>query len=123
MRRLSVLLPLLALMFAGCGVPADSADTVRGAEQDPGGTLLTEANFTIKSILEIDLDTSTATFPLHKGYGPDGVTPVWFIITEASDFGIAHDLNVNFAPKLANMSIGCPQCVQQTTLTTSPGNR
>ncbi|MBA3398880.1 MAG: hypothetical protein H0U01_02860, partial [Acidimicrobiia bacterium] len=50
-------------------------------------------------------------------------TPVWFIITEASDFGIAHDLNVNFAPKLVNMSIGCPQCVQQTTLTTSPGNR
>ncbi len=123
MRRRSVLLPLLALMFAGCGVPSDSADTVPGAQPDPGGTLLTEANFTIKSILQIDLDKSTATFPLHKGYGPDGVTPVWFVITEASDFGIAHDLNVNFAPKLVNMAVGCPQCVQQTTMTTSPGNR
>jgi hypothetical protein len=123
MRRLSVLLPLLALVVASCGIPADSADTVRGAQPDGSGGLLTEANFTIKSILEIDLDQHTATFPLHKGVGPDGVTPVWFIITEASDFGIAHDLNVNFAPKLVNMAVGCPQCVQQTTLTTSPGNR
>jgi hypothetical protein len=112
------------LAVVSCGTPADSADTVRGVQPDDGGSgLLTEANFTIKSILEIDLDQHTATFPLHRGVGPDGVTPVWFIITEASDFGIAHDLNVNFAPKLVNMAIGCPQCVQQTTLTTSPGNR
>ena len=123
MRRLSVFVPLLVLVFASCGIPADSADTVRGAQSDDAADLLTEANFTMKSILQIDLAKSTATFPLHKGYGPDGITPVWFVITEASDFGLAHDLNVNFAPKLANMSIGCPQCVQQTTMTTSPGNR
>lgn len=122
-RRLSVLLPGLVLLFASCGALPDSADNGRGAPAAGDGGLLTESNFTIKSILEIDLDQRTATFPLHKGIGPDGVTPVWFVITEASDFGIAHDLNVNFAPKLVNMSIGCPQCVQQTTLTTSPGNR
>ena len=47
----------------------------------------------------------------------------WFILTEASDFGIARDLNVNFAPKLANLAIGCPQCVQTVTLTTSGNNK
>ncbi|MGI8757660.1 MAG: DUF7482 domain-containing protein [Acidimicrobiales bacterium] len=71
----------------------------------------------------MNLKKGTATFPLHRGIGPDGTTPVWFIITEASDFGLAHDLNVNFAPKLANMAIGCPTCVQETTLTTSAGNK
>ncbi len=84
--------------------------------------MLPESNFTIKSILKIDLDKSTATFPLHKGFGPDGVTPVWFIITEASDFGLSHDLNVNFAPKLANMANDCPACVQETTLRTAGGS-
>lgn len=123
MKRMRVLLPILAFGLAACGAPPDSADTFRSAPSEGDNNLLAEANFTMKSILQIDLDTSTATFPLHKGFGPDGVTPVWFIITEASDFGLAHDLNVNFAPKLANMSIGCPECVQQTTLTTSPGNR
>jgi len=118
-------LALATVAFAaGCGTGTREATTAsRGQADQTGGNLLTEDNFTIKSILEIDLDKSTATFPLHKGFGPDGSTPVWYIITEASDFGLAHDLNVNFAPKLANMSIDCPTCVQETTLTTSPGNK
>jgi len=95
---------------------------VEGGDSPDSG-LLAEENFAIKSLLEVDLDKSTATFPLHKGFGPDGTTPVWFVITESSDFGLAHDLNVNFAPKLANMSIDCPTCVQETTLMTSAGNK
>jgi len=124
-RILSAALALATVaLAAGCGTGTREATTVaRGQADQTDGGLLTEDNFTIKSILEIDLDKSTATLPLHKGFGPDGSTPVWYIITEASDFGLAHDLNVNFAPKLANMSIDCPTCVQETTLTTSAGNK
>src|SRR5262249_41967622 len=35
---------------------------------------------------------------------------------DASDSGAAHDLGVNYAPKLANLGIGCPDCVQTVTL-------
>ncbi len=123
-RRAGASLAVLPFLLAACGSsPGQSAARAQEPENSEEGGLLSEDNFTIQSIIEIDLDRSSATFPLHKGFGPDGSTPVWFIITEASDFGLAHDLNVNFAPKLANMSIGCPTCVQETTLTTSPGNR
>ncbi len=114
----SLILPLLA---ASCATRAATASEA-GVQKSRTGEL-PKSNFTIKSILKIDLDKSTATFPLHKGLGPDGSTPVWFIITEASDFGLSHDLNVNFAPKLANMANGCPACVQGTTLSTSAGNK
>ncbi len=52
--------------------------------------------------------------PIHKGIA-NGKT-VWYLITDASDFGIAHDLGALYAPKLANMSINCPECVQTVTL-------
>jgi len=41
---------------------------------------------------------------------------VWYLITDASDYGIAHDLNALYAPKLVNMAINCPECVQTATL-------
>jgi hypothetical protein len=41
---------------------------------------------------------------------------VWFILTEASDIGLAHNSGLNYAPKLANIAIGCPECVQTVTL-------
>ena len=37
-------------------------------------------------------------------------------LLDASDPGIAHDLGVNYAPKLGNLAIGCPDCVQTVTL-------
>jgi hypothetical protein len=40
----------------------------------------------------------------------------WFVLLDASDAGLAHDLGVNYAPKLANIGIGCPACVQTVTL-------
>lgn len=121
-RPWAVFLAVVSLaLVAACG--GSQGSDVGGEGKDPDSGLLAEENFTIKSLLEVDLNKSTATFPLHKGFGPDGKTPVWFIITESSDFGLAHDLNVNFAPKLANMSIDCPKCVQETTLRTSAGNK
>ena len=52
--------------------------------------------------------------PLYKGRA-DGKT-VWYVLLDASDQGIAHDLGVNYAPKLGNIAIGCPECVQTVTL-------
>jgi len=85
-----------------------------------GDRVLPKSKVILKSALGVDLSHSSATLPLHQGEF-HGRT-VWFIITEASDFGLAHDLNVNFSPKLSNMSIGCPVCVQDVTLTGSPKN-
>ena len=50
-----------------------------------------------------------------QGHGPNGQT-VWYVLLDASDQGIAHDLGVNYAPKLGNLGIGCPECVQTVTL-------
>lgn len=69
---------------------------------------------------QIDLTRGTIKLPLYRG-NAHGKT-VWYIITDASDFGIAHDLNVNYAPKLTNMGINCLRCVQQTTITVPENN-
>jgi len=65
-------LALATVAFAaGCGTGTREATTAsRGQADETGGNLLTEDNFTIKSILEIDLDKSTATFPSTRGSGP-----------------------------------------------------
>jgi hypothetical protein len=41
---------------------------------------------------------------------------VWYVLLDASDAGLAHDLGVNYAPKLANLAIGDPAAVQTVTL-------
>ncbi len=82
---------------------------------------LPAGKLTIQSAKLVDLNRNLVALPLHKGNLRG--TPVWFIITDASDFGLAHDLNVNYAPKLANMAVGCPECVQEVTLSVPPGNK
>jgi len=72
----------------------------------------------IKSVQRVDLHKDFARFPLHKGEF-NGHT-VWFVLTESSDFGLARDLDVNYAPKLANAAISCAKCVQTVTLTNAP---
>jgi len=69
---------------------------------------------TLKSAINVNLSTETVRVPLYKGVA-DGQT-VWFTILDASDVGAANDLDVNFAPKLLNLAIGCPKCVQTVTL-------
>ena len=46
---------------------------------------------------------------------PSQTERVWYILEDASDKGLANDLGVNYAPKLANIGIGCPACVQTVT--------
>ncbi|MBA2521758.1 MAG: hypothetical protein H0V25_00350, partial [Solirubrobacterales bacterium] len=87
----------------------------------PGDTMLDKSKIILRSTFGVDLTHNSAALPLHRGIYRHRT--VWFVITEASDFGLAHDLNVNFSPKLANMAIGCPKCVQGVTLTSSPKNK
>ena len=97
-----------------------SASAAQHAAQQ-GDHFLPASKIALKSALFVDLTKNIVRLPLHKG-NFNG-TPVWYIITDASDFGIAHDLNVNYAPKLTNVAIGCPECVQTVTLSTPAGNK
>src|SRR5437764_10696027 len=65
---------------------------------------LPKDKFTIKSVLKIDLTRDFATFPLHKGNFRG--TPVWYVITDASDATVASTLKHNFAPLIAHASHG-----------------
>ena len=84
-----------------------------------GDEVLAEDKVILQSALGVDLTHSSVTLPLHRGTF-EGET-VWYVITEASDSGLANDLDVNFSSKLANMGIGCPKCVQDVTMRAEPG--
>jgi hypothetical protein len=81
--------------------------------------LLPRDHFTTESAIQVDLSKETVRLPLYKGIAYKG-TPqqetVWYVLLDASDQGLAHDLGVNYAPKLANIAIGDPQAVQKVTL-------
>ncbi len=58
-------------------------------------------NVFVKSALAIDFTyrKATVTLPLFRGLSPMG-EPVYYIITEASDFEVAKQMGINFAPKM-----------------------
>jgi hypothetical protein len=76
--------------------------------------LLPRNHLTEESAIQVDLSKETVRLPLYKGKA-NGET-VWYVLLDASDQGIAHDLGVNFAPKLGNLAIGNPEAVQTVTL-------
>ena len=83
--------------------------------------LLPRDHLTLESAIQIDLSNETARLPLYAGDAPDPNNPgrtehVWYILLDASDAGLAHDLGVNYAPKLANIAISDPAAVQTVTL-------
>src|SRR5260370_34005831 len=96
--------------------PAKADDKQPGAASGLGQLtgLLPRSQLVLESALQVDLTQETVRLPLYKGTanGHD----VWFILTEASDVGLAHNSGLNYAPKLANIGIGCPECVQTVTL-------
>jgi hypothetical protein len=105
----------VVLLSVGGNAPrASAADTAGDLGQTTG--LLPRSNLTLKSALQVDLSAETVRVPLYKGVA-DGRT-VWFTILDSSDAGAANDLDVNYAPKLLNLSVGCPKCVQTVTLGT-----
>jgi hypothetical protein len=81
--------------------------------------LLPRDHLTTESALQVDLTHETVRLPLYPGTAYAG-TPhaekVWYILLDASDAGLAHDLGVNYAPKLANIAISDPAAVQTVTL-------
>src|SRR6516164_7150510 len=116
----------VSLGVAGWGGAA-SAAPVAGADQVPGAAtglgqltgLLPASHLTLESAIQVNLSNETARLPLYPGIAYAG-TPhqekVWYILEDASDAGAAHDLGVNYAPKLANIGISCPACVQTVHL-------
>ena len=80
----------------------------------PISGLLPRDHLTLESAIQVDLSKESVRLPLYKGKA-NGQT-VWYTLLDASDQGIAHDLGVNNAPKLGNIAIGCPDCVQTVTL-------
>jgi hypothetical protein len=101
-----------------------------GKDKTPGAAtglgqlsgLLPRDHLTEESAIQVDLSHETVRLPIYKGTAPvpngaPGQTEtVWFVLLDASDSGLAHDLGVNFAPKLANIAIGDPAAVQTVTL-------
>ena len=82
--------------------------------------LLPASHLTEESAIQVNLSNETVRLPIYPGDAPDpnhsGHTEkVWYLLLDASDQGLAHDLGVNYAPKLANIGIGCPACVQTVT--------
>lgn len=75
-----------------------------------GDNLLPHSKFTITGALQINLKCDFARMPLYAAK-VNGV-PVWYVITDVSDAGLAHTMGVNFAPRLANVTVGCPGCAQ-----------
>ena len=107
---------VLVAMLVGLRLTAASAapktDVPGGLGQLSG--LLPRDHLTEESAIQVDLSHETVRLPLYKGvaYGKTA----WFVLLDASDAGLARDLGVNFAPKLANIGIGCPACIQTVTI-------
>jgi hypothetical protein len=112
----------LAILAAVAGFGSQALAGSKGSSADglgPTSGLLPRDHLTVESAIQVDLSKESARLPLYKGIAYKG-TPqeetVWFTLLDASDQGIAHDLGVNYAPKLGNLAIGCPDCVQTVTL-------
>src|SRR5689334_4472860 len=100
--------------FAGSKDGTGSAKGLRPITGLPPRDHLTE-----ESAIQVDLSKESVRLPIYKGVAYKG-TPqeetVWYTLLDASDSGIAHDLGVNYAPKLGNLAIGDPAAVQTVTL-------
>ena len=109
----------LTLAILAAAVASQALGGSQGGSKSAGGLgpltgLLPRDQLTEESAIQVDLSKETVRLPLYKGRA-NGET-VWFVLLDASDQGIAHDLGVNYAPKLSNLAIGDPEAVQTVTL-------
>ena len=102
---------IVATTLSFAAAPRAGAEATRA-------NILPKDHYSLDSARDVDAAKQTAILPLHRGVH-NGET-VWFIMTDASAMGIARDLNIMYAPKLANMAIGCPKCVQTVSLESVP---
>jgi hypothetical protein len=111
-----------ATVVIAAAAAATGGLALAGSKDAPGSAkglgpltgLLPRDHLTVESAIQVNLGKESVRLPLYKGTA-NGET-VWYVLVDASDAGIAHDLGVNYAPKLGNIGIGCPDCVQTVTL-------
>jgi hypothetical protein len=109
----------LTLAILAAAVASQALGGSKHGSKSAGGLgqltgLLPRDHLTEESAIQVDLSKETVRLPLYQGRA-NGET-VWFVLLDASDQGIAHDLGVNYAPKLGNIAIGDPEAVQTVTL-------
>src|SRR6201997_4423888 len=114
----AVLVAVSAVLTAVVSGGANAAPAKATAAQ-PGNLgqltgLLPRNKLTEESALQVDLSKETVRLPLYPGTANG--KKVWYVLLDASDAGLAHDLGVNYAPKLANIAISDPAAVQTVTL-------
>jgi hypothetical protein len=112
---IGVAVPVTVLSQGGAAA-ATSANHVASAPAgglgQPSG-LLPRNKLTLESAIQVNLSNETVRLPLYPGEA--GGKQVWYVLLDASDSGAAHDLGVNYAPKLANIAISDPAAVQTVT--------
>jgi hypothetical protein len=122
----AALAAIAALGLTGFGGAA-SAASARPDQPPPGEStglgqlsgILPASKLTLPSAIEVNLSKEYVRLPLYPGIayaGTKHAEKVWYILEDASTSGAADDLGVNFAPKLANIGISCPACVQTVHL-------
>src|SRR5579862_3073452 len=115
----AAVLVAVSAVLATAGSGGANAAPAKATAAQAGGLgqltgLLPRNHLTEESALQVDLSKETVRLPLYPGtaYGKK----VWYVLLDASDAGLAHDLGVNYAPKLANIAISDPAAVQTVTL-------
>src|SRR5438132_10399334 len=107
-------LAIIAAAIASQALGGSKGSPLSASGLGPRSGLLPRDHLTEESAIQVDLSKESVRLPLYKGTA-NGET-VWFVLLDASDQGIAHDLGVNYAPKLGNLAIGDPEAVQTVTL-------
>ncbi len=111
-----------ATVVIAAGVAAMVGQALAGSTATPASAkglgpltgLLPRDHLTVESAIPVDLSKESVRLPLYKGRA-NGKN-VWYVLLDASDAGIAHDLGINYAAKLGNLAIGNPEAVQTVTL-------
>jgi hypothetical protein len=112
---------LAAVVPSAANAAPAPADQVPAAATGLGqlSGLLPRDHLTQESAIQVNLSNETVRLPLYPGIAYKGTAhreKVWYILLDASDSGLAHDLGVNYAPKLANIAVSDPAAVQTVTL-------
>ena len=103
-----------AAAMGGQALAGSQDGTASAKGLGPISGLLPRDHLTVESAIQVDLSKESVRLPLYKGRA-NGET-VWYVLLDASDSGIAHDLGVNYAPKLGNLAINDPEAVQTVKL-------
>ena len=114
MAALATVAAVIAVAMGSQALAGSNAAPASAKGLGPLTGLLPRDHLTVESAIQVDLGKEAVRLPLYRGKA--GGETVWYVLLDTSDAGIAHDLGINYAPKLGNLAIGCPDCVQTVTL-------